>query len=56
MGKNKGQPSGSKKNTSKMLPRRERISGNKRKRTQQPLHVSARIQKNTITIVITMVI
>jgi hypothetical protein len=41
--------------TTKMLPRRERRSGKERTRRQQPLHINARIQTTTVTIVILMV-
>jgi hypothetical protein len=41
--------------TTKMLPRRGRRSGKERTRRQQPLHISARIQTTTATIVISMV-
>jgi hypothetical protein len=41
--------------TTKMLPRRGRRSGKERTRRQQPLHISARIQTTTTTIVILMV-
>jgi hypothetical protein len=43
------------KNTTKILPRRERRSGKEMKIIQQPLHISARIQTTTATIVISMV-
>jgi len=42
-------------NTTNMLPRRERRNGNEKTRRQYTLHISARIQTTIATIVIEMV-
>jgi hypothetical protein len=42
-------------NTTKIIPRRGRISGKEKTRKGQPLHISASIQITTTTIVILMV-
>jgi hypothetical protein len=42
------------KKTTEVLPRRGRISGKERIRRKQPLHIRARTQTTTATIVISM--